>query len=417
MKLLRKMLNGFIGSTPAKRNLTIREPDAWYPADSIGGAGEIITERNVLALSAVWACVNLISGTISSLPLMIYRTNADGSRDVASDHPLYAVLHDSPNYDQTAVDFWDFIAASVELWGNGYARVDRSVGNVRALTPILPALMSVQKKQNGDLIYKWTEDGKANEATDRDILHIRGFGGNPLGGASTLFFGRRVFGLSQAAERSAGSMFENGLRPSGVLKFDKWLTDEQREVAEQKLAAKIGSGNAGKPIVLEGGTEWQQLTITPEDAQMLESRSFSIEEICRFFGVPPHMVGHTSKSTSWGSGIEAQTLGFQKFTLRRRLKRIEQALMKQLLTPADKAAGVIIEFNQEGLLRGDTVGRARFYQQMTAIGAMTINEVRALENLPPVEGGNVPRMQMQNVPITEAGEDRELTPRQTDNEE
>ncbi|MGU3576438.1 phage portal protein [Brucellaceae bacterium C25G] len=157
--------------------------------------------------------------------------------------------------------------------------------------------------------------------------------------------------------------------------------------------------------------------ITPEDAQMLETRSFSIEEICRFFGVPPHIVGHTSKSTSWGSGIEAQTLGFQKFTLRRRLKRIEQALMKQLLTPSDKAAGVIIEFNQEGLLRGDTAGRARFYQQMTAIGAMTINEVRELENLPPVEGDNVPRMQMQNVPITEAGADRELTPRQTDNEE
>ena len=417
MNLLQKMLNGFIGSTPVKRNLTVREPDGWYPADSIGGAGEIITERNVLALSAVWACVNLISGTISSLPLMVYRKSADGSREVASDHPLYAVLHDSPNYDQTAVDFWDFMAASVELWGNGYARVNRSNGNVRVLTPILPALMSVQKKSNGDLIYKWTEDGKANEATDREILHIRGFGGNPLGGASTLYFGRRVFGLSQAADRTAGSMFENGLRPSGVLKFEKWLTEEQRELAEQRLASKIGSGNAGKPVVLEGGTEWEQLTISPEDAQMLETRSFSIEEICRFFGVPPHMVGHTSKSTSWGSGIEAQTLGFQKFTLRRRLKRIEQALMKQLLTPADKAAGVIIEFNQEGLLRGDTAGRARFYQQMTAIGAMTINEVRELENLPPVEGGNVPRMQMQNVPITEAGADRELTPRQTDNEE
>lgn len=417
MNLLRKMLNGFVGDTPVKRNLTVREPDAWYPGDSIGGAGEVITEKNVLALSAVWACVNLISGTISSLPLMVYRKSADGSREVASDHPLYAVLHDSPNYDQTAVDFWDFMAASVELWGNGYARVNRSDGKVRVLTPILPALMSVQKKSNGDLIYKWTEDGKANEATDREILHIRGFGGNPLGGASTLFFGRKTFGLAQAADRTAGSMFENGLRPSGVLKFEKWLTEEQRELAEQRLASKIGSGNAGKPVVLEGGTEWEQLTISPEDAQMLESRSFSIEEICRFFGVPPHMVGHTSKSTSWGSGIEAQTLGFQKFTLRRRLKRIEQALMKQLLTPADKAAGVIIEFNQEGLLRGDTAGRARFYQQMTAIGAMTINEVRELENLPPVEGGNVPRMQMQNVPITEAGADRELTPRQTDNEE
>lgn len=417
MNLLRKMLNGFVGDTPVKRNLTVREPDAWYPADSIGGAGEVITERNVLALSAVWACVNLISGTISSLPLMVYRTNTDGSREPASDHPLYNVLHDSPNYDQTAVDFWDFMAASVELWGNAYARVTRSDKKVKVITPILPALMSVQKKTDGSLVYRWTEDGKANEATDREILHIRGFGGNPLGGASTLYFGRRTFGLAQAADRTAGSMFQNGLRPSGVLKFEKWLTEEQRELAEQRLASKIGSGNAGKPVVLEGGTEWEQLTISPEDAQMLETRAFSVEEICRFFGVPPHMVGHTSKSTSWGSGIEQQTLAFQKFTLRRRLKRIEQALEKQLLTPADKAAGIIIEFNQEGLLRGDSGGRAKFYQQMTAIGAMTINEVRSLENYPPVEGGDVPRMQMQNVPITDAGEDRELTPRQTDNEE
>ena len=417
MNLLRKMLNGFVGNTPVKRNLTVREPGAWYPADSIGGAGEIVTENNVLALSAVWACVNLISGTISSLPLMVYRTSPDGSRSVATNHPLYALLHDSPNFDQTALDFWDFMAASVELWGNAYARINRSAGEVRVLSPILPALMSVRKLPNGELQYRWTEDGKANIAPEKEILHIRGFGGNPLGGASTLYFGRRVFGLAQAAERSAGAVFQNGLRPSGVLKFENWLTEEQRELAERKLAAKIGSGNAGRPIVLEGGTEWQQLTITPEDAQMLESRSFSVEEICRFFGVPPHMVGHTTKTTSWGSGIEQQTLAFQKFTLRRRLKRIEQALMKQLLTPEDRAAGVVIEFNQEGLLRGDTAGRAKFYQQMTAIGAMTINEVRALENYPPVEGGNVPRMQMQNVPITEAGEDQELTPRQTDSEE
>jgi HK97 family phage portal protein len=148
---------------------------------------------------------------------------------------------------------------------------------------------------------------------------------------------------------------------------------------------------------------WHALSINPDDAQMLESRAFSVEEICRFFGVPPFMIGHTEKSTSWGTGIEQQTLGFQKFTLRRRLKRIEQALEKQLLTPKDRAEGVTIEFNIEGLLRADSQARAQFYGRMTAIGAMTINEVRAYENLPPVEGGDVPRIQMQNVPITDAG--------------
>jgi HK97 family phage portal protein len=161
--------------------------------------------------------------------------------------------------------------------------------------------------------------------------------------------------------------------------------------------------SAGRPLILNNGMTWHALSINPDDAQMLESRAFSVEEICRFFGVPPFMIGHTEKSTSWGTGIEQQTLGFQKFTLRRRLKRIEQALEKQLLTPKDRAEGVTIEFNIEGLLRADSQARAQFYGRMTAIGAMTINEVRAYENLPPVEGGDVPRIQMQNVPITDAG--------------
>lgn len=151
---------------------------------------------------------------------------------------------------------------------------------------------------------------------------------------------------------------------------------------------------------------------------MLESRGFSVEEICRFFGVPPFMVGHTQKVTSFGSGLEQQVLGFQKFTLRRRLKRIEQALEKQLLTPEERSAGLTIEFNLEGLLRGDSAARATFYQSALTNGWMTINEVRALENMPGVEGGDVPRMQMQNVPITEAGKQQEaLPPAGNDNQE
>lgn len=387
------------------RSLTVREPDGWYPDGMKGDAGEIVTDQSALALSAVWACVNLLSGTIASLPLMVYRSDGQGSRTVARDHPLYRVLHDSPNFDQTAVDFWEFVCASIELWGNAYARIERGAGRVTGLVPIAPALVSVRRLQNGTIEYRWTEDGKAFVETDRTMLHIRGFGGNPLGGMSTLHFGRNVFSLARAETRAAGGMFANGLRPSGVLTFQNWLNPEQRALTRTTLTEQfLGAANSGRPMVLEGGTKWEQLTISPEDAQMLESRGFSVEEICRFFGVPPFMVGHTEKSTSWGTGLEQQTLGFQKFTLRRRLKRIEQAIQKQLLTPAERSQGLVVEFNLEGLLRADSKGRAGFYQQMTAIGAMTINEVRSLENLPPVEGGDVPRMQMQNVPITQAGQ-------------
>jgi HK97 family phage portal protein len=393
------------------RKLTVREPDGWYSDSMRGDAGEVVTDDGVLSLSAVWACVNLLAGTIASLPLMVYRTDAKGERTIARDHKLYRVLHDSPNFDQTAVDFWEFVCASIELWGNAYARIERSGGNVTGLHPIAPNLVTVRRLGNGTIEYRWTDDGKAYVETDRTILHIRGFGGNPLGGMSTLHFGRHTFSLARAIDRSAGGMFKNGLRPSGVLTFEKWLSPEQRSLSEQKLTEKfLGAMNAGRPLILEGGTKWEQLTISPEDAQMLESRGFSVEEICRFFGVPPHMVGHTDKATSWGSGLEQQTLGFQKFTLRRRLKRIEQALEKQLLTPLDRAAGLTIEFNLEGLLRADSAARASFYQSGLMNGWMTINEVRALENLPAVEGGEVPRMQMQNVPITEAGKQQEQLP-------
>jgi HK97 family phage portal protein len=395
-------LRGSTAPVPPGGNISVNNASL---ADRSFDGSSSVTGASAMSLSAVWACTNLLAGTIASLPFMVYR-DVNGQREIAKDHPLFRLLHDSPNFDQTALDYWEFIAASLELWGNAYAKIERSGERIVALRPVSPDLMSVKRLSTGPLEYSWTQEGRQHVVGDTDILHIRGFGGDPLGGMSTLHFGRTAFGIAQSTDTAASATFRNSLRPTGALTFEDWLSKENREIAETRLTEKyVGAVNAGRPLVLEGGTKWVPLTINPEDAQMLESRGFSVEEICRFFGVPPFMVGHTEKSTSWGTGIEQQTLGFQKFTLRRRLKRIEQAVSKQLLSNADRAAGVTVEFNLEGLLRGDTAGRASFYSTMTMIGAMTINEVRARENLPPVEGGNVPRMQMQNVPITEAGDD------------
>lgn len=380
--------------------LELRNPEGW-PTERVA-AGVTVNETSVLALSAAWACVNLLAGTIASLPLMVYR-QAGGERTVAKDHPLYRVLHDSPNYDQTAMDFWEGGVAALELRGDLIARVERSGDRVVALHPVSGA--TVRREASGSLRYLWTESGRAWDEPQERMLHVRGFGGSPLGGMSTLAHGRQVFGLSRAVNETAATTFANGVRPSLILATpgDKTLTKDQRDGLEGALQEKHqGAMNSGRPMLVEGGITPHQVSFSPEDAQMLESRAFSVEEVCRLFGVPPHMVGHTEKSTSWGTGLEQQTLAFQKFTLRKRLKRIEQALEKQLLTPADRVAGVSIEFNLEGLLRGDSAGRATFYKDMTAMGAMTINEVRALENLPPVAGGDVPRMQAQNVPINMA---------------
>ncbi|MFC0633284.1 phage portal protein [Brevundimonas balnearis] len=361
-----------------------------------------VSESSVLALSAAWACVNLLAGTIASLPLMVYRTSADGRREPARDHPLYRVLHDSPNYDQTAMDFWEGGVAALELRGNMHARVERSGDRVIALHPVSA---TVRREANGGLRYRFTEEGKTYDEPQERMLHVRGFGGSPLGGLSTLAYGRQIFGLSSAVNTAAATTFAQGVRPSLILTApaDKTLGEAVRVPLEKALQEKhAGAMNAGRPMLLEGGLTPHQVSFSPEDAQMLQSRAFSVEEVARLFGVPPHMIGHTEKSTSWGTGLEQQTLAFQKFTLRKRLKRIEQALEKQLLSAADRAAGVRIEFNLEGLLRGDSAGRATFYKDMTAMGAMTINEVRALENLPPVPGGDVPRMQAQNIPINMA---------------
>lgn len=379
-------------------NLTDAEPWSAEPA----AAGVAVTERSVLALSAAWACVNLLAGTIASLPLVVYRTGPDGQRQVARDHPLYRLLHDSPNYDQTSMDFWEGGVAALEIRGNMHARLERSAGRIVALSPIFDP--TVRRVANGSLRYRWTENGKSFDEPQENVLHVRGFGGSPLGGLSTLTYGRQVFGLSSAVNIAAATTFAQGVRPSLILSAPAERTlGDRRDAIEKALQEKhAGAMNAGRPMLLEGGLTPHQISFSPEDAQMLESRAFSVEEVCRLFGVPPHMIGHTEKSTSWGTGLEQQTLGFQKFTLRKRLKRIEQALMKQLLTPADRAVGITIEFNLEGLLRGDSAGRAAFYKDMTSMGAMTINEVRGLENLPPVEGGDVPRMQSQNIPISMA---------------
>lgn len=360
-----------------------------------------------IGLSATWACVNLIAGTIASLPLVVYRTDASGIKTVARDHPLYFVLHDSPNFDQTAVDFWEVMAASIELYGNAYAVMERRSGGIlNALHPVRPDLVKVRRLSSGDLQYEWTENGRRIVKSGTDMLHIRGPIGDAVSGTSTLSACRAVFDDAMAAETAAGAMFRNGVNPSGILstKPDTKLTTEQRDQLESHLQAKyVGSLRQGRPMLLDNGLSWQQLSIDPQDAQMLESRKFSGEEICRIFGVPPAMVGFGDKASNWGTGKEVDVLGFQKFTLRKRLKRIEQSVLKQLVPLSERRAqGITIEFNFEGLLRGDTESRYDAYEKAIRMGIRTRNECRALENLPPIDGGDVVTVQMQDIPLADA---------------
>lgn len=392
---------GGVASTENEANFVTNQVTVAEAADY-----RALSSGNAIGLAATWACVNLLAGTIASLPLMVYRTDARGVRKVARDHPLYFILHTSPNYDQTTVDFWEYQVAGIELQGNAFALMEkRGDGSIISLTPVRPDLVKAKRRSNGEIEYRWTEDGQQRVVNGPDMLHIRGPLGNPLGGASALSVCRPSFDSAIHADRASATVFANGIQPSGIFSTDPSISlnkDQRREFDDHLRERFIGARNAGRPLLLDRGMKWQALSINPEDAQMLESRKFGVEEICRIFGVPPHMIGHTESSTSWGTGLEQQTLGFVKFSLRRRLKRIEMALEKQLLTREDRLNGITIEFNLEGLLRGDSASRAAFYQSGLQNGWRTINEVRALENLEPVEGGDVPRMQMQNVPLTGA---------------
>lgn len=382
--------------------LIMSAPEGWPISNEGSHAGEAVNDEAVLSLSTAWACVNLYAGLTGTLPIHVWKKDAAGVPKIQDSHWLELLLQD-PNLDQTVVDMLEWLAGSLELRGNGFYEKRKRGGRIVALEP-MPSTTEVRRNSRGRLEYRFPgEDGRTRVLDQDFVWHVRGFGGGPLGGLSTLSFGRHAFGLAIATDRSAGTTFKNGVRPSGILKFKDWLKSEKRQAAHDKLTAEHTSAmNSGKPLVLEGGVEWEQISFSPQDSQMLESRAFSVEDICRFFGVPPVLVGHTEKTSSWGTGVSEIVLGFVKFQFRRRLKRIEKSADKQLLSPAERAEGYYVRFDLEGLLRGSPEERAKFYEIMTRIGVYEVDYVRGLENLPPLPNGagSLPRMQAQNVPLT-----------------
>ncbi|MBK4372192.1 phage portal protein, partial [Enterobacter hormaechei] len=349
------------------------------------------TADKAIQLSAVWACVRLLSESISTLPLKIYVRQPDGSRKAATDHPAYSILCRRPNSEMTPSRFMLMVVASICLRGNAFIEKKFIANRLVSLVPLLPQNMVVKRLTTGALEYKYTENGNERVIPVKNIMHIRGFGLDGVCGMMPMKTGRDVIGSAMAVEESAAKIFEQGLQSSGFLSSDKALDDTQREKLRGYMAAFTGSKNAGKIMVLEGGLTYQGVTMNPEDAQMLESRAFSIEEICRWFRVPPFMVGHTTKQSSWASSLEGMNLQFLTHTLRPLLVNIEQEIGRCLLDSDDE---VFAEFSVEGLLRADSAGRAAYYTSALQNGWMSRNDVRRLENMPPIEGGDIYTVQL-----------------------
>lgn len=357
--------------------------------DGDNPSGETVTVQTALQLDTVFACARLIAQTIATLPCMLYqRGRNDQEAVIATGHSLYRVIHDRPNADMTAVEFWTAIVACKLLWGNGYAAITRRAdGSVISLDPLRTDRVQVTRQQDGSRTYTYVFNGQTTVYFEDDIFHLKGFSLDGEEGISCIAAGHKSMGHAIATERTAGSIFKNMLRPSGYLKIPQFLSKENREKAREYLKGFTGAENTGKVPMFEGGWEFAPFSVPPDDAQLLETRSFNIETLCRWFGVPPSLVGHTEKTTTWGTGLEQINLGFLQYTLRPHLKEIEQTIGMRLLTERDQAK-YYAEFNVEGLLRADSKGRAEYYRTAIQGSWMTPNEVRALENMPPKPGGD-----------------------------
>lgn len=350
-------------------------------------AGQVVNDFTALQLSAVWACVRLISETISTLSLDVVEKQRDGTSRPSS-HNLQFILGDMPNADTTSAVFWEAMIAAMLLRGNGVAEKRyNAAGSLVALEFLSWDRLSISRDAQGNRIWRYTDTpGTQRVIAEDKIFRVPGFTLDGDWGVSAVEYGAAVIGGAMAAANSANGTFEKGLAPTVAFKMSNFLKPAQREEFRDNFDKMGGALNAGRPVLLEGGMDVTTVGIKPSDAQLLESRGFSVEEICRWFRVPPHMVGHSEKSTSWGTGIEQQMIGFLTFTLRPWLKRIEQAIRKDLMTPTERVR-LKAKFQVEDLLRADSAARAAFYEKMVGSGIYTRDEVRIIENLQPM-GGN-----------------------------
>ena len=391
---VRAALIGWLGGA-----FTLRDNEALEALSGRSTAtGQRVSVDSALQLSTVWACVKLISESVSTLPLRVYRKSEGGGRDVAKDHFLYELLCVSPNAEMTPGRFMLMIVASIIIRGNALVEKKRIAGRIVALHPLLPQDVT-PRRENGRLVYDVLDGiGGVRTLKADDVMHIRGFGIDGMCGLQPVIQGREIIGAATAANAASAKIFTQGMQASGVLSSEAKLTSEQREQLRENLMKFANSTNTGKLMLLEAGLKYQGISMDPESAQMLQTRAFNVEEICRFLGVPPFMVGHMDKASSWASSVEAQNLHFLTSCLRPILDNIEQEIIR-CLVPREERGSIYAEFSVEGLLRADSAGRAAYYNTALQNGWMSRNEVRALDNLKPIEGGDVYTVQTNLTPI------------------
>lgn len=373
-----------------------------FPSSALVPDTASIGADGALQISTVWACIERRATVISSLPFFAYTNQANGQKDLARDTRLYTLLHDSPNDRMTPMEFWRAMIMNHDLRGNAYARIERDGrGEAYAMWPMPADQVSAFVLNDGTMVYEYRIDGNVAILDASNVLHLKNIG-NGTTGLAKLEFMRSTTDEAAKAQASASKVFGSGGKPTGVLMVDSVLKPEQRKQLQERFA-EMAAGSTARLFVLEANLKYQQLSMSPEDQQLLETRKFQVEEICRWFDVPPVLVHH-SNVTTWGSGVEQIISGFHKFTIRPMLVNIEQAVRKRVMT-AQQRARMSVEWSFDALLRGDPASRATYYSTALQNGYMTRNEVRQLENLPPDSGQGANKLTAQSnlVPLDMLG--------------
>ena len=414
------IFSGLFKSRDKPQNRTVGSSYTFFMGGST--SGKPVNERSAMQMTAVYSCVRILAEAVAGLPLHLYKYTDTGGKEKAVDHPLYLLLHDEPNPEMSSFVFRETLMTHLLLWGNAYAQIIRNgKGEVVALYPLMPNKMTVDRDSNGQLYYTYqrtneeapTMEGTSVKLKPSDVLHIPGLGFDGLVGYSPIAMAKNAIGMAIACEEFGAKFFANGAAPSGVLEHPGTIKDPSR-VRDAWQSQFGGASNSGKVAVLEEGMKYTPISISPEQAQFLETRKFQINEIARIFRVPPHMVGDLEKSSF--SNIEQQSLEFVKYTLDPWIIRWEQSMARVLLS-LDEKKEYFIKFNLEGLLRGDYQSRMNGYSIARQNGWMSANDIRELENLdriPAEQGGDLYLINGSMLPLGSAGAYADINPIETE---
>jgi HK97 family phage portal protein len=367
-------------------------------------SGVKIDAETALRSTVVLACIRVLSTSVAGLPLHLYRRLAGGGKEIAREHPLYRILHTQPNSWQTSFEWREQMMLHLLTTGAAFDEKVYAGGSISEIVPLHPSRMKVEQIENMRLRYTYREaSGSSTVYTQDAIMSVRGMSDDGVHGLSMIEMARDAIGLSRACEIHGASFFGNGARPGVILSTDQMLSPEAAEnTRNQWERAHRGADRAHKTAVLQGGLKVNELGGNNQEAQFLEARRFQVEEICRLWGVPPHLVGDLSRSSY--SNIEQQSLDYVQNGLMPWLRRIESAIARDLLEGDEE---YFAEFDTRGSLRADAAGRATYYNTLWQLGVASVNEIRAWENMNPVEGGDTRFVQLNMTTLEKAAAEPE----------